>query len=274
MTGQAGTRRIDCSRHIGTEFPDVPLTDLDGGSVSEIVKLAAERCVLVFRDQHVTLDEQIAFGAQLGPLHVHPLYRDSAHPEALRVHTDANSSYVPGQSWHTDVSCDEQPPALSILRMEVVPSCGGDTAFASMYAAYDTLSEPMRSVLLGLRAIHTGDLPYRGLAEATPDRRFPKASHPVVRTHPISGRRALYVNSVFTDAIESLTRSESAALLAMLLAHIAEGVEFQCRVRWEAGTVVIWGNRCVQPHASWDYFPETRSGWRVTTVGEKPLLVT
>ena len=96
--------------------------------------------------------------------------------------------------------------------------------------------------------------------------------HPVVRTHPLTGRRALCVNSGFTDRIKGLTPHESKALLAMLFDHIAHGLEFQCRVRWEPQTVTMWDNRCTQHFASWDYFPETRSGWRVTTVGERPYL--
>jgi taurine dioxygenase len=272
MTVLAATKRIDYSRHIGTELPDVQLSELDDDGVAAVIRLAAERCVLVFRDQHMTLEEQIAFGARLGPLHVHPVYADETHPEALRIHADANSRYAAGETWHTDVSCDERPPALSMLRIEVTPSCGGDTAYASMYAAFDSLSEPMRTFLLGRRAIHSGDRPFRGYGTVS-DKPFPRASHPVVRTHPVTGRRALYVNSGFTDKIEGLTGAESRALLALLFAHIAEGVEFQCRVRWEPGTVTIWDNRCVQHHASWDYFPETRSGWRVTTIGEEPVLV-
>lgn len=273
MTTLTAARRIDYSRHIGTELPEVQLADLDDDAVAELGRLAGERCILVFRDQHMTLDEQIAFAARLGPLHVHPVYADKRHPEALRIHADANSRYAAGEGWHTDVSCDEQPPGLSMLRIEVTPSCGGDTAYASMYAAYESLSEPMKDFLRTLRAVHTGDLPFRQTYGTVSDKPFPAATHPVVRTHPLTGRRALYVNSGFTDRIEGLTRAESRALLGMLFSHIAGGVDFQCRVRWEPNTVTIWDNRCTQHHASWDYFPETRSGWRVATVGERPVLV-
>jgi taurine dioxygenase len=227
----------------------------------------------VFREQRMTIDDQITFGARLGPLHIHPVYADKTRPEALRIHADADSRHAAGEAWHTDVSCDDQPPALSMLRIEVTPACGGDTVYASMYSAYQSLSEPMRKFLLTLRAVHGGDLPFRHASGSKSDQPFPSTTHPVVRTHPLTGRRALYVNSGFTDKIVGLTRPESRALLDMLFAHIAGGVDFQCRVRWEPNTVTMWDNRCTQHHASFDYFPETRSGWRVTTMGEKPVLV-
>lgn len=266
-------QRIDYNRHIGSELPGVQLAELDDAGLDEVARLAAERGVLVFRDQAMTLDDQIAVGGRLGPLHVHPAYADKERPEALRIHTDAESKYAPGEGWHTDVSCDATPPALSMLRIEVTPSCGGDTAFASMYEAYESLSEPMRGFLATLGAVHAGDLPFRGVYKNRSDKEFPRSVHPVVRTHPLTGRRALFVNSGFTERIKGLTPAESGALLGLLYDHIARGVEFQCRVRWEPNTVTIWDNRCVQHHASWDYFPETRSGWRVTTVGERPELV-
>ena len=161
---------------------------------------------------------------------------------------------------------------VSMLRIEVTPSAGGDTAFASVGAALATLSQPMQAFLSGCSAVHAGDLPFRSACKSTSKREYPVNEHPVVRTHPLTGRRALCVNSGFTDRIKGLTPHESKALLAMLFDHIAHGVEFQCRVRWEPQTVTMWDNRCTQHFASWDYFPETRSGWRVTTVGERPYL--
>jgi taurine dioxygenase len=206
----------------------------------------------------MTLEQQIAFGRRLGELHVHPAYADAEHPEALRIHTDETSRYTAGDGWHSDVSCDLEPPAISMLRIEVNPAGGGDTAFASMVQAYERLSEPMQAFLCGLEAVHAGDLPWRGVYGSTSPKDFPVNVHPVVRTHPVTGRRVLYVNSGFTDKIKGLTRPESDALLHLLFDHIALGVEFQCRVRWEPNTVTLWDNRTVQHHASWDYYPETR----------------
>ncbi len=272
MNTRLATRRIDYNRHLGSELPDVQLTDLDDEGVAEIRQLAAERGVLVFRDQHMTLDRQIEIGRRLGELHIHPAFADENHPEALRIHADETTRVAAGEGWHTDVSCDERPPALSMLRIEVTPPCGGDTAYSSMYAAYESLSKPIRDLIVSLSAIHAGDLPFRGVYKSSSTTEYPVNAHPMVRTHPDTGRRALYVNTGFTDRIKGVRRPESAALLGMLFDHIAAGVDFQCRVRWEPNTVTIWDNRCVQHHASFDYFPETRSGWRVTTVGERPVL--
>jgi taurine dioxygenase len=270
MSLLTATRRQDLNRHLGTVLTGVRLLDLDDGELEELKALIAERGVVAVRDQPMTLEEQIAFGARLGSLHVHPAYADGEHPEALRIHTDASSRYTAGEGWHTDVSCDLQPPAISMLRIHTTPSCGGDTAFSSMYQAWEELSAPMRSFLEGLEAVHAGDLPWRGAYGSRSAKEYPTNVHPIARTHPITGRTALYVNAGFTDKVTGLTKRESDALLRMLFDHVALGVGFQCRVQWEPDTVTMWDNRCVQHHASWDYFPETRSGWRVTTVGERP----
>ncbi len=262
--------RVDLNRHLGTVLAGVQLLDLTDDEIHELQVLVAERGVVAVRDQEMTLDEQIDFGRRMGKLHVHPAYADKDHPEALRIHADANSRYAAGEGWHSDVSCDIEPPGVSMLRIEVTPSCGGDTAFSSMYKAWDSLSKPMRTFLSGLEAIHAGDLPWRGSYGSKSPKDFPVNTHPIARTHPITGRTALYVNAGFTDRIKGVSKDESAALLKMLFEHIALGVDFQCRVQWEPNTLTLWDNRCVQHHASWDYFPETRSGWRVTTQGEQP----
>lgn len=264
------TKRQDLNRHLGTVLSGIRLLDQSDSELEELKLLIAERGVVAVRDQPMTLEEQIEFGRRLGPLHVHPAYADSAHPEGLRIHTDANSRFTAGEGWHSDVSCDLEPPGISMLRIEITPSCGGDTAFASMYKAWDALSSPMRGFLAGLEAIHAGDLPWRGSYGNKSAKEFPTNVHPIPRTHPVTGRTALYVNSGFTDRIKGLSKDESTALLQMLFDHVALGVDFQCRVRWEPNTVTFWDNRCVQHHASWDYMPETRSGWRVTTRGERP----
>lgn len=265
-------QRSELSRRIGTEFRGVSLRDIGDNDVTAITHLLAERGVLVFRDQHMTLEEQIALGRRFGRLHVHPAYADGQHPEALRIHADATTRHVAGEGWHTDVSCDLEPPAISMLRMEVVPPVGGDTAFASMYGALEEMSAPMREFLLEREAIHTGDLPFRGLYKSKAAVEYPVNVHPVIRTHPITRRQMLYVNSGFTERIKGIRQQESKALLHMLFDLVAYGIDFQCRVRWEPHTLTMWDNRCVQHAACWDYFPETRSGWRVTTVGERPFL--
>jgi taurine dioxygenase len=161
----------------------------------------------------------------------------------------------------------------SILRMFTVPECGGDTLFASMYAAYDTLSDRMKDLLDGLTAVHDGGPYYRGvntiLGRDDAGRVYPRAEHPVVRTHPVSGRKCLFVNSMFTTRIPELPAAESQALLAFLFDHV-KNPQFQCRFRWRRNSIAFWDNRCTQHYAVWDYFPHVRSGYRVTVRGERP----
>lgn len=262
----------DVNTKIGTEIGGVKLQDLDQAGIDELKQRVAERGVLFFRDQHMTLAEQVEIGARLGELHVHPAAKaPDGFPEVLEVYTDANSKYTAGGGWHTDVSCDERPPALSMLRIERPPPAGGDTVWASMYEAYDALSPSLQEFLSTLTAVHSGDKAYRGRYGYKGDREFPRSEHPVVRTHPITGRKGLYVNMGFTSHIVQLHPRESSALLRFLYDHIAYGVQFQVRFQWEPDSVAIWDNRCVQHHASWDYFPETRHGYRVTTRGEVPF---
>jgi taurine dioxygenase len=274
MTALATCARTDLTRPIGTELAGVELKELDEADLAELRQLLAERGVLFFRAQDMTLAEQVEVGRRLGELHIHPAAKaPEGFPEVLVVHTDADSKYTAGEGWHSDVSCDERPPALSMLRIEETPSTGGDTLFCSMYAAYDALSPAMQQFLSGLHAIHSGDKAYRGrYGDNDTGKQYPTSEHPVVRTHPDTGRRALYVNSGFTRRIKELKARESDALLRFLYDHIAYGVPFQVRFRWEPNSVALWDNRCVQHHASWDYFPETRHGYRVTTVGERPFL--
>jgi taurine dioxygenase len=265
-----GAAELRLTGHIGSEIRGFELIDLQPEDVGALSQLLADRGVLVFRNQVMTVGEQVEIGRRLGELHIHPTIQNELdHPEVLVIHTDGDSDRTAGESWHTDVSCDRQPPAISMLRIERTPSVGGDTVFASMYRAYETLSDPIKELLLGLTAVHSGAVLRRRRPEA---REVPINEHPMVRTHPISRRRALFVNSAFTERIVGLSDIESDALLRMLYDHIARGNSFQVRVRWEPNTVVLWDNRCVQHHATWDYFPETRHGYRVTTVGEEPFL--
>jgi len=206
-------------------------------------------------------------------LHIHPASTAPAgHPEILVVKADEKSKHVAGEEWHSDVSCDAEPPMGSILYMHEVPPVGGDTLFASMYAAYDALSEPIKRLLLGLTAIHDGEPVYRGrFGYDAGAKGYPKAEHPVVRTHPVSGRKALFVNGNFTTRIKQLKKPESDALLAMLYRHV-ETPEFQCRFTWQPGSIAFWDNRAAQHHAMWDYYPHRRLGHRVTVRGDKPFL--
>ena len=272
MFASTSVEQSHLTRHVGTELQGVQLLSMSDDAVQELLHLVGDRGVVVVRDQPMSIPEQIEFGARLGELHVHPAYASSQYPEALHIYGDENSKSVPGEGWHSDVSCDERPPAVSMLRIETTPSVGGDTAFSHQAALYESFSDTMKNFLRSLSARHSGDLPWRGQYKTVDPKIFPRNVHPVVRTHPLTGRDALYVNSGFTDRIWDMDEWESDLLLRGLFDKIAYSVEFQCRVRWEPNTVTFWDNRTVQHHACWDYFPEKREGWRVTTTGEKPFL--
>ena len=262
---------------VGAEIFGVDLAEpLGNQTFAEIHDALMEHQVVFFRDQVMTLEQHKAFGRRFGELHIHPAAPGpKGHPEVLVIHADEKSKRIAGQGWHTDVSCDEEPPMGSILHLHEVPGTGGDTMFASMYAAYDALSDSMKDFLGGLQArhesrhVHGGRYEYKGKLRDGEDV-YPEAVHPVVRTHPVAGRKGLYVNSGFTTRIEGLTSRESRALLGFLFEHM-ETPEFQCRFHWRDNSVAFWDNRCVQHRALWDYFPAVRHGYRVTVQGDRPV---
>ncbi len=259
---------------IGAEVTGVDLGAVDDETWTEIEHAFSDHLVVFFRDQHLTPERHMALGRRLGELHVHPAAPSLAgYPEVMVIHADERSKVVAGNGWHTDVSCDERPPLGTILYLTRTPSSGGDTMFASMYAAYDDLSDTMKAFLAPLQAEHASRHVYAGRYGSkegdSRDGSFPEAIHPVVRTHPVTGRRALYVNRAFTTRILGLSATESRALLDLLFAH-QENPKYQCRFRWQPNSVAMWDNRCAQHFAIWDYFPEVRSGVRVSVIGDRP----
>jgi taurine dioxygenase len=228
-----------------------------------------DHLVLFFPGQQLTHEQHLALGERFGPLHVHPAAPYVAdNPALMKIHADENSHRNNGEGWHSDVSADLEPPMASILYINVTPSQGGDTLWANMYEAYNALSEPIKKLLGDLTAIHAAD--YSGFYGDHPSQRDnPSAEHPVIRTHPVTGKKALFVNSGFTKRIKGLTKHESDTLLNMLFEHV-KNPNFQCRLQWKPNTIAMWDNRCTQHMAVWDYFPETRSGVRVTVKGDKP----
>lgn len=260
---------------IGAEIGGVDLSrPLAGDALEEVKRAFAENLVIFFRDQQLTPQQHIAFGRLFGELHIHPAAPSvEGHPELMVIAADENSSRANGEAWHTDVSCDAEPPMGSILYIKESPAEGGDTLFANMYAAYEALSDRMKRYLDGLEAIHDGEHVYRGLYAdlGVADRpSYPCSRHPVVRTHPVTGRKGLYVNSGFTTRILGLATDESDAVLKYLFRHM-EHPAFQCRFRWTPNAVAFWDNRCAQHHAVWDYWPHRRYGNRVTVKGDKPV---
>jgi alpha-ketoglutarate-dependent taurine dioxygenase len=252
----------------GAELANAQLREFDDKAASSLTQLVAERGVVVCREQRMTIEDQIALGYLLGPIHILPAFADPDRPELLVIHSDEHSVGF-AEQWHSDVSCEALPPAISMLRMEVLPEAGGDTLFADMYQAYASLSPAMRLFLVKLTAQH--DAP-PAFGEGGPAGGRPVTIHPVVRTHPLTGQRALFVNPAYTKKIVELEDRESAALLRMLFDQVAYNVDHQIRVSWRPGTVVMWDNRCVQHHATFDYHPAVRHGFRITTIGEAPYL--
>jgi taurine dioxygenase len=259
--------------HIGAEIGGVDLSrPLDNRQFQEVHDALMDNLVIFFRDQHLSREQQKDFARRFGPLMVHPVKpREGADPEITVIHADETSQHIAGEDWHTDLSFSPVPPMGSILHMRELPAVGGDTLFASMYAAYDAFSPTMQAFLSGLTAIHDGEVRFRpiGLVPRDGDR-FAQTGHPIVRAHPVTGRKLLYVNQEFTTRIDGLTRAESDALLRMLYRHI-ETPEFQCRFRWRENSVAFWDNRCAQHHALWDYYPARRHGYRVT-IEDDPAL--
>ena len=259
---------------IGAEVDGLDLSrPVDAPTLQALKEALAEHLVLFFRDQDITQEQHTAFGRCFGDLHIHPAApKDAEHPEVMVVHGDDTVTFVAGSKWHSDVSCDVEPPMGSILRIVQVPSVGGDTLFANMYTAFEALSPPLRHMLRGLTAVHEGEQYYRDRygSDTMRDESHPVAEHPVVRTHPVTGREALYVNEGFTTRIRELSALESDALLRFLFAHVAQP-QFQCRFQWRANSMAFWDNRCAQHLAIWDYYPETRHGYRITIQGDKPF---
>jgi taurine dioxygenase len=260
---------------IGAEIGGVDLSKpLTNRTSDEIHRALAENLVIFFRDQHLTQDQHLGFGRMFGDLHIHPAAPHApGHPELMIIHADKDSPRANGEGWHSDVSCDEVPPMGSILYIKTCPPKGGDTLFANMYAAYEALSDRMKAYLEGLTAVHDGEANYRGTYAnfGVKDKpAYPRAEHPVIRVHPVTKRKALFVNSGFTRNIVGIPRDESDGILRYLYEHMANPL-FQCRFRWRENSMAFWDNRCAQHRAMWDYWPHTRSGFRVTVLGDRPV---
>ena len=260
---------------IGAEISGVDLRKpLGNQQFKEIHDALTEHLVIFFRDQDIDLAQQKDFGRRFGKLHIHPTAPSpEGHPEILIIKADAKSKAIAGNRWHSDVSCEAEPPMGSILHMRQLPPSGGDTMFANMYEAYEALSDPIKQLIGGLKAWHESEHVHRGtlgqkLREGLTE--WPRSLHPMVRTHPVSGKKALFVNSGFTTRIEGLSARESRAILDMLFEHVTTP-EFQCRFRWREKSIAFWDNRCAQHYALWDYYPQSRLGYRVTVCGDKPV---
>ncbi len=262
---------------IGAVIEGVDLADpVDDELFHELNRALLEWKVIFFRDQDITSQQQAAFASRWGGLESHPFVKQLVDQpeqvEVLRLEKGPKNSGFEN-AWHSDVTWRECPSLGSVLRAIEVPEVGGDTLWADMGAAYDGLTPAMKEHLDGKIAVHDWITTFgRGMDEATRDALrvdFPAMEHPVVRTHPETGRKTLFVNRAFTHHIVGMDPEDSEALLQFLYARAAFP-EYQCRFRWRAGDVAFWDNRSSQHYASSDYAPARRVMDRITVIGDRP----
>ncbi|KAL3478542.1 hypothetical protein BJX99DRAFT_269214 [Aspergillus californicus] len=288
---KTGDPSVDISKltpRVGTEIRGLQLSQLTDDQKNELALLLAERGVVVFRDQDfkdIGPEKQKEFAAYFGKLHVHPVGAHvEGHQEFHNIYLGADNLYRLQQrssrlsttGYHSDVSYEHQPPGITLLTLLSVPSSGGDTGWVSQVASYERLSEPIKKLLEGLRAEHSG---FPQAENARRDgkhvRREPvKSEHPIVRVHPVTGEKALFVNPGFTKRIIGLKDEESDAILQLLFKHISLSQDLQVRVKWDDRTVSLWDNRVTAHTAISDYDTTTdglRHGIRLTTLAEKPV---
>jgi taurine dioxygenase len=279
-TKDSGFHLARIGGNIGAEIDGIDLAQPLGDAQFEALHAAfIQHEVLVFRNQDITLAQQMAFARRFGELSIHPFSPNlDQQREVILLDYSADNPPALTDQWHADETFRTAPPALTVLRSHVVPAYGGDTLFSSMTAAYTGLSERMKQYIHGLEAQHDFK-PWRHLfshSEAHQaklrqlEREYPNPSHPVVRVHPVSGRRVLNVNAQFTVKINGLKSDENAMLLQFLYSR-AQIPEYQLRVHWEPHTVVMWDNRSTQHYAPHDYYPQRRSMSRVTVAGDSVL---
>ena len=265
------------SPNLGAIITGVDLSkEINEDQFKDIHKAFLDNQVLFFQNQNEILPEaHLKLGKLFGELHVHPAAPSmSGYPEIFEIHAHKNSKVANGEFWHSDVSCDIEPPLGTMLQLHILPETGGDTMFSDMYSAYNELSDKYKSLLDGLIAIHESEHLYSGRYEDRGVNRdnikTPVANHPLIRTHPVTGKKAIYVNRTFTTGIKGMNKDESSSILEFLFNH-CEHVNFQIRYRWNKNDMAFWDNRCTMHRAIWDYWPNERKGRRVTIKGDKPI---
>lgn len=262
---------------LGTVIHNVDLRHLTESKLKLIKDIFRQRKVVFFRDQKLTKDEHLEFGRLFGKLEVHPFTPHmEGYPEILQIRNDSKNPAAIN-SWHTDVTWRTEPSFGSVLYMRDKPSYGGDTLFADAHCMFEGLPDDVKARVQGLTATHDFHVfrlaqQIRGVPDEVIDEmveKFPLAHHPVIRTHPETGKQGVYVCAGFTKHIEGIDDEESERLLGVLYKQ-SQIPEYQCRFKWEVGSVAFWDNAAVQHYASADYFPHTRVVERVTICGEKP----
>ena len=263
---------------LGAEISGVDLAALDDTTMAAIRQAWLEHLVIFFRDQTLSPAQFLAFARRLGEPIEYPFVKGlDEHPEIIPLLKLEHEKVNFGGIWHSDTAYLDQPPMASMLIAREVPGAGGDTEFANMYRAYETLSDGMKRLLDGLVAVNssaaadvsrTREDRIKDSARADARKEY-AATHPVVRVHPETGRRALYVNIAHTVAFEGMTAEESAPLLQYLFRHQTRP-EFTCRFRWQPGSIALWDNRCAQHNAINDYPGQRRLMHRITLAGDRP----
>jgi taurine dioxygenase len=257
---------------IGAELIGADLTKPSDTLISEVRAALLRYKVVFFRDQDITRAQHLAFARKFGTLEIHPATpKEQPDREVLRIAHGPNSRGVEN-FWHSDVTWREEPSLGSILRAIELPAVGGDTLFSNMVMAYEDLDADLKERLCQMTAVH--DIARVFAKRLNKDvselhAKFPPQEHPVIRTHPETGQRGLYVNTAFTDHIKGMDRKESDELLKYLYSRAAIP-EYQCRFRWAPGSLAFWDNRACQHYAASDYFPNVRIMERVTIAGDKP----
>ncbi len=267
---------------MGAEIRGVDLDDLEAAGFAELAAALYRYGAVVVRDQSLDDEAHLRLARRFGALERHPIVAGLAgHPEIIKMHKASGEPATFGVGWHSDNSFTVRPSMGSIVRAAVLPPFGGDTLFANQHLAYESLSSGMRRLLDGMRAVHSAKYAYTAPTtvdkyEGTATMKYERSQiveeevvHPVVRTHPVTGRRALYVNQMFTTRFEEMSEEESRPLLEFLFRHSTRE-DFQCRVRWCEGSVALWDNRCVQHTALDDCQGYERIHYRVTVAGEEP----
>jgi taurine dioxygenase len=265
---------------LGAEVSGADLSQpLDEQTATDVRAAFLQHHVLTFPDQQLTPQQQMAFGQLFGELDSHPFVHGSPeHPEVLDIITEPDDQANFGGGWHTDVTFLDEPDLGSILYAIDLPPVGGDTLFANQHAAYEALSPTMQSMIDGLTTTHSAGPQYAEGGQSTKSKAMKtknsdlagrQVEHPLVRTHPETGRKSLYVNRAFTTGIVGMRGGESRALLDYLFKH-AVHERFTCRVQWQPGTLTMWDNRSVQHYALHDYAGHSRHMRRITVKGDRP----
>jgi len=264
---------------LGAEISGVDLREpLPPATLHAFEAALIEHKVVMLRDQHLTTAQHVALSRQFGDLEVHPMRPQGEFPEILVLDNHKDNPVLSTDVWHSDTTFRQNPTKYTILRCQIMPKLGGDTLWANMEAAYEGLSQPFKTMIEGMRAVHDFQN-FRVLFKNTDEDKtklrkmedlFPNPSHPVVRTHPVTKRKCIYVNPQFTVRIEGLKAAESRAVLDVLFAQ-AQVPEYQFRLRWAPGTIVFWDNRSTQHYAANDYYPERRRMERTAVAGDAPF---